>query len=267
MAHYEAGPNLAAPVGVNRFIRSTKGLKVNSHTVAAEVVPTATLASGEVVKVLQPGTVMARITSGEHTNKVGPYASGLTGVFEEVDVDVSGLSAGTFTLTIDMGEGVGPEETGNIAYDALPAAVLSAIEALSGVSVGDFTVTESSNVYTITWANYGNQIDITADDTLATGTIPALTITQGTATAPAVADGRQTDTNIVGVNQTYLPTQLLRRDVEIGVVYAGVLLQDWCIEHDSTGVTPIALSDTTADAMRSVKGMDILFFDANPEVA
>jgi hypothetical protein len=73
-----------------------------------------------------------------------------------------------------------------------------------------------------------------------------------------VADGRQTVANLVGLNNTFLPWQLLERDVEIAVVYVATAMQAWCFERDAAGAR-IALTNTTADAMRSVKGMDILF--------
>ena len=262
MAHFETGPNLAAPVGINRFIRSTKGLKVNSHTVARDTVPTATLASGEVIKVLQPGTVMARITSGADAGMVGPYASGLTGGFEFGTI-TNTATGGDFTIDVDTGRGDGVQTTGAIAWDATDQDVTDALEATTGVESGDFITTLATD-WVITWQQGGNQVDLVVNDSGTGGTI-VIAITDGTA-EPAIADGRQTAANIVGVNQTYLPTQLNRRNVEIGVIYAGVLLQDWCLEHAASGLTTVALTNTTADTMRSVKGMDILFFDANPEV-
>jgi hypothetical protein len=74
----------------------------------------------------------------------------------------------------------------------------------------------------------------------------------------AATDGRQTAANIVGLNLTFLPWQLIERDVEISCVYEAVAVQGWCIEHDATNA-PIALTNTTADAMRGTKGLDILF--------
>jgi hypothetical protein len=73
-----------------------------------------------------------------------------------------------------------------------------------------------------------------------------------------VADGRQTLTNIVGLNDTFLPWQLLEHDVEIAVAYECTAVQAWCFERDAAGAR-IALTNTTADAMRSVKTLDIMF--------
>ena len=73
-----------------------------------------------------------------------------------------------------------------------------------------------------------------------------------------VADGRQTAANIVGLNNTFLPWQLMERDVEVAVIYECTAVQAWCFERDAAGAR-IALTNTTADAMRGVKGMDIHF--------
>lgn len=73
-----------------------------------------------------------------------------------------------------------------------------------------------------------------------------------------VTDGRQTAANIVGLNNTFLPWQLLNRDVEIAVLYVCTAVQAWCTEYDAGGLA-IALTNTTADAMRGTKGLDILF--------
>jgi hypothetical protein len=71
-------------------------------------------------------------------------------------------------------------------------------------------------------------------------------------------DGRQTAANIVGINDTFLPWQLLHRDVEVAALYHGTAVQGWCFERDATGAR-VVLSNTTADAMRGTKGLDITF--------
>lgn len=71
-------------------------------------------------------------------------------------------------------------------------------------------------------------------------------------------DGRQTAANIVGINGTFLPWQLLERDVEVAATYECTAFQGWCFERDSGGVR-IALTNTTADAMRGTKGLDVHF--------
>lgn len=71
-------------------------------------------------------------------------------------------------------------------------------------------------------------------------------------------DGRQTAANIVGINDTFLPWQLLERDVEVAATYEATAVQGWCFERDAAGLR-IALTNATADAMRGVKGLDIHF--------
>lgn len=71
-------------------------------------------------------------------------------------------------------------------------------------------------------------------------------------------DGRQTAANIVGINDTFLPWQLNEHDVEVAAVYEATAVQAWCFERDASGVR-IALTNTTADACRGVKGLDIHF--------
>lgn len=71
-------------------------------------------------------------------------------------------------------------------------------------------------------------------------------------------DGRQTLANIVGVNDTFLPWQLLHRDVEIAVCYEGTLDQPKCFERNTSGAR-IALTDTTAAQLVAKKTGNITF--------
>ena len=73
-----------------------------------------------------------------------------------------------------------------------------------------------------------------------------------------VTDGRENTANIVGLCLTFLPWQLIERDVEISAVYDCVAVQGWCKELDAAGVE-IVLTNTTADAMRGTKGLDVKF--------
>lgn len=141
-----AGPD---PFGKNVFLRSTQDVKTESYTLAASTVALETVNGVANQKVLQSGEILAKITSGPETGKVGPFQAGAT-------------------------------------------------------------------------------------------------------------DGRQTLTNIVGINNTFLPWQLLERDVEVSAVYECTAVQGWCFERDAAGVR-IALTNTTADAMRGVKGLDVHF--------
>lgn len=74
----------------------------------------------------------------------------------------------------------------------------------------------------------------------------------------AATDGRQTAANIVGLNLTFLPWTTIERDVEVSAVYQCTAVQAWCIELNATS-QPIALTNTTADAMRGTKGLHINF--------
>lgn len=73
-----------------------------------------------------------------------------------------------------------------------------------------------------------------------------------------VTDGRSTPANIVGINDTWLPWQLMEHDVEVAATYECTAVQAWCFERDATGAR-VALTNTTADALRGVKGLDVHF--------
>lgn len=126
-----------APFGKNVYLRSVRDVKTESYTFAKSGIPTETI-DGDTQKVLQPGTVLAKITSGADTGKVGAF------------------------------------------------------------------------------------------DTTAT-------------------DGRQTTANIVGINDTFLPWQLLERDVEVAAVYEATVVQAWCFQY--TAGVRAALSNATRDAI------------------
>jgi len=71
-------------------------------------------------------------------------------------------------------------------------------------------------------------------------------------------DGRADLDNIVGVNDTFAPWQLLRRDIEVGVCYAGTLVQAKCFTRDAAGAR-VVLDDTTAAALVAKKNIEITF--------
>lgn len=149
MASFTKGGSGPDTFGSNEYLRSTEGVLKEHYTVSAASVALETVNGVTDQKILKPGEVMAKITSGGESGKIGPFQA------------------------------------------------------------------------------------------LAT-------------------DGRQTLANIVGLNDTFLPWQLLERDVEVAVTYHAAAVQGWCTERDSSGAR-IVLTNTTADAMRSVKGLDIIF--------
>lgn len=159
MPDFQKGPNLRTPFGRNQFLRSTQDVKTESYTFAMATMPTVTI-DGTTQKVLQPGTVLAKITSGTDAGKVG--------VFNRYDPNGGG----------------------------------------AGIPTG-------------------------------------------------AADGRGDPANIVGLNNTFLPWQLLERDVEVAAVYECTAVLGWCFEYTDTG--RVALTAATADQMRGVRGLDIMF--------
>ncbi len=44
----------------------------------------------------------------------------------------------------------------------------------------------------------------------------------------------------------------------VAAMYIGTAVQGWCLEYNAAGLL-VALTNTTADAMRSTKGLDITF--------
>lgn len=246
----------ATPFGRNVYLRSTQDVKTASYMVAAETVPAVTIDGHAGQKVLQPGTVMAVITVGSNAGKVGPFQA--AGTNEVQTATVTGTpTGGTFTLTFDG------ETTAAIAYNAAASVVQAALEGLPNIEVGDVTVSGSAGgPWTITFVGQEggiNQSQITSDAALLTGgTTPAVAMAT---TVPGVAgatDGRQTDTNIVGICNTFLPWQLMEGDREIAVVYEASVVQASCLEMVAGG-TYQAVSNTTAAYMVAKKTMDIKF--------
>lgn len=149
MPNFLKGGGTTTPFGNREYLRSTRGKKVESYTLAGATVPAQTIDGFAGQKILQKGTVLAKITGGADAGKVGPFQAGAT-------------------------------------------------------------------------------------------------------------DGRAVTGNIVGLCDTFLPWQLIERDVEVGAAYECVAVQGWCVELDAAGLE-ITLTNATADAMRGTKGLDILF--------
>ena len=133
MPSFDKGGTLRTPFGKNEYLDSTHSPRPRlvSATFAKGAIPTETI-DGSTQKVLQPGTVLAKITSGADEDKVGVF------------------------------------------------------------------------------------------DTTAT-------------------DGRQTVANIVGINHTFVPWQLLERDVEVAICIGGFVRDAWCF-HYAAGVRTAALT-------------------------
>lgn len=237
--------------GKNVYLRSTKGCQFESYTCAAETIPFETI-DGFPQRILQPGTVMAKITSGPDTGKIGPFQA--SGTAEVQTITPTTVTAGTFTLTFSG------QTTAPIAFNATAAVIQAALEALSNIAPGDVLAAGGPvNTTPVTITFYGAWIGdaplMTVSNAGLTGTMAITVPTPGVAGA---ADGRQTLANIVGINDTFLPWQLLEGDREIAVLYHGTAVQAWCYELTAAGLRT-ALGNTTADACRSVKGMDVTF--------
>jgi hypothetical protein len=242
------------PFGVNEFLRSTKDVKREHYTVAASTVPAQTIDGVSGQKVLQRGQVMAKIINGIEAGKIGPYLNDATATAEVQTLTESGtITGGTYTITHDG------KTTAPIAYNANAAAITSALQAVNINAVATGGPVDTTPV-TLTFYTGGNVSQVTVDTTLLTGTTPGITPATTTPGVGAPADGRADEANIVGINDTFLPWQLMERDVEVAVVYEATAVQAWCYEMTAAGVKAV-LSNTVATAMQrggaAGKGVDI----------
>lgn len=141
------GGGQRTPFGSHEYLRSTQDVKKESYTLAAASVPNETI-DGVVQKMLLPGEVLAKITTGPDAGKVGPFMEGAT-------------------------------------------------------------------------------------------------------------DGRADTANIVGINDTWAPWQLMEHDITVAATYEATVVQAWCFERNAAGAR-VALTNTTIDAMRGTKGLSIM---------
>jgi hypothetical protein len=148
MPAFVKGGTARTPFGKNAYLRSSRGNKFESYTLAASTVPAVTIDGFTGQKILQPGTVLAKITSGGDSGAVGPYDAG-------------------------------------------------------------------------------------------------------------ALDGRQTAANIVGINDTFLPWQLMERDVEVAALYVGTVVQAWCYELSAGAF--VALTNATAALLVAQKSLNVTF--------
>jgi hypothetical protein len=78
MPSFTKGGGVTTPFGKREYLRSTRGNKYESYTLAGATVPSRSIDGNPGQKVLQPGTAMAKITSGPDAGKVGPFQAGVT---------------------------------------------------------------------------------------------------------------------------------------------------------------------------------------------
>lgn len=259
-ASFTKGSGVSTPFGNNQYLRSTKGIKTESYTVSAAACPTETV-DGSTEKILRKGVVLAKITSGPEIGKVGPYKGG-TAANEVQTVATTGTpTGGTFRLSF-MGA-----TTGTIAYNAAAAAVQAALEALPNVQPGDVVASGGAlpSAVTLTWGGRFAGKDVAAPtlDTngLTGGTSPTVVIattTPGGQPTSGATDGRGDPENIVGINDTFLPWQLLEHDENVAAVTNCTAVQAWCYELNASDAY-VALTTATADSMRGGRRLDINF--------
>jgi hypothetical protein len=264
MPSFSGGPNYRTPFGKNVYLRSTQDVKTISKTFAASTCPTETV-DGVSVKVLQPGTVISKITSGPEAGKVGPREAAGT---DEIQLLTPGgtISGGTYTITVF---GV---TTSALAFNANAATIQAAVRAAAVQSttpaqaaIGNLIdVTGgpiSSGVVTLTF-NGPEGLDVpqvTVGTGSLTGSAPTLTPSTSAAGSGGATDGRQTDANMIGVNDTFLPWQLTKRDVEIAVVYEAAVIQAQCREVNTAGQW-VAMTNATATALRAMSSPKLIIF-------
>lgn len=257
MPSFTKGPAYRTPWGDHQWLRSTKGLRFEHYTLAASSMPYETI-DGTTQRQLLKGEAIAKITSGVNSGMVGPFQAAGSAAQEVQTITKNGTdtyTAGTYTLTV-LGATTTP-----IPYNAVAATIQAAVNAALG-PLGAVTVTGGplgTTPVVLTFnAPTGDVAMSSADVSNVTGQTGAATVAETTKGVAGAADGRQTLANLVGICNTFLPWQLLDRDVEIAVAYVATGVQAWCFERDAAGAR-IALTNTTADALRSVKGIDILF--------
>lgn len=252
MSSFSQSKTSRTPFGKNAYLRSTKDVKPDSYTFSKEGLPAVTI-DGDVQKVLQPGTVIAKITSGTEAGKVGVF-QGVGTVEVQTITQATAVSAGTFTITAGNAGVV----TTALAFNATAATVQAALRAAlaassnaadkllsDSIAVTGGPVASAPFVITYTDAAGADWPQVVVGQGSLTGTVTVATSTAGVLGA---TDGRGLTANIVGITDTFLPWQLLERDVEVAVVYEATVVQAWCFEYTAAGA-PVALSNTTRDAM------------------
>lgn len=253
-------PGSPSTFGKNEYKRSTVGLKFGSVTLAANSVPYVAVANGPAQKILQPGTVLAKITSGPDTGKYGPFQA--AGTADKWTATPGGTwSAGTFTVTVSGIPNIGSLTTAAIPFGAANTVVQAACDAAFGA--GNVTVTggpqaTTATVYTA-GGNFSGPLTMAVNIGSITGSSPTVAMVHTVTGVVGALDGRSTSANIIGLLETYCPWQLLEHDVDVAHLYDGTVVQGWCFEYDVNGVAQV-LGNTTAAFMIAQKSMSITFF-------
>lgn len=261
MSTFVKGGGPLGTFGRNEFLRSTNPKpQTESYTVAKNSVPT-TQWNGQPAKILQPGTAMAKITSGPDAGKIGPFQ--VAGTAEQQTITKSGDwtgAGGTYKLsaTGDVDHSVNVPAAANGADVAALVATLPAYAEFGVTGTGGPLGT--SPIVLTFGGGLGEDVPSLVFDgaSLTGGSTPGATVAQSRAAVAGATDGRGDEANLVGLELTFLPWQLLERDVEVAVVTNCTAVQAWCIELQADG-TAVPLTDDTADALRGTKRLDINF--------
>lgn len=72
-------------------------------------------------------------------------------------------------------------------------------------------------------------------------------------------DGRGDLANIVGISKTFAPWELIRHDIDAGVLYSCTAKQSKCIYRAADGSPVVGLTDTIAAALVGKKSLSIIF--------
>lgn len=242
-----------SPFGVNEFLRSWQDIKTFPAMVAAASVQGLIRDGNHGQKILQPGTVMAKITSGPSAGLYGPFQAAGTSEVQTITKGTGTYSAGSYTL-----QATGSTDPANkitVPYADNATAVQALIDGMPAYAAYEPTVTGGplgSAALVVTFGGGDEDADVPLlilDVTGVTGETGVGTVATGTPGVAGSNDGRSTAANIVGLNLTVVPWQLTVRDVEVSIVYEASVVQGWCIELDING-NPQPLSNTTAAYMQ-----------------
>lgn len=78
MSTFIKGGSVTTPFGRNEYLRSVRDVKTESYTLAASTVTARTIDGVAGQKIIQPGTLMAKILTGGDAGKIGPYMATAT---------------------------------------------------------------------------------------------------------------------------------------------------------------------------------------------
>lgn len=246
---------VTSPFGVNEFLRSWQDVKTTPYTASAAATPALIRDGNPGQKILNAGSVMAKITSGPEAGKIGPFQPAGTAATQTITPSGTWTATtGTFKLSVagstNAGDVINPVALVTAAalttlLQAMPSLAAFVPVATGGpLNTGAFTITFGGGDFDAAVPN----LVFSATNVIG-GTSPNAAVAAGTTGVAGAADGRQTAANIVGLVLTSVPWQLYVRDKEVSIVYEASVVQGWCTERDVNG-NEVVLSNTTAAYMQ-----------------